>query len=180
MKIKKYFYPVLVFLQLFAITYFVIQSRNKTNEIAYINKEYNRLSEYINSKNEIEGKYIWELGKISKEEFNNYAKNRSNNKPTIFFIYEKEGCSSCYRLNVIKLNEEKVRENVVVIDIGEYKYLRNDFRFAEFIESNNTESKYKQLVLLVDKEGRIILSDNYELQQVELSKKFYEVVQKYF
>lgn len=120
----------------------------------------------------VENKFIWDVGIISKEESQEFLEN-SIHKKHIFFVYDSIGCAKCYNFHKNKLLLEKDQKNLVVLDYGRLEFLKKDFRNKKFLKAKTNNANYKQLILIVNSDGRILYSDFPQYENLEYSEKFY-------
>ncbi|MFA3784231.1 hypothetical protein ABRY23_14320 [Melioribacteraceae bacterium 4301-Me] len=145
-----------------------------------LNYEHEQSEKYLKSKSEIDGKYIWDLGLISKETFYS-RKPKLVNRMNIFILYDSIGCLRCYEFHRSNLLSKIGPENIIVIYNRELKFIKRDFRKARIINLEKREVKYNQLILLVNSSGRIVYSDFPQYQLIKnRSEEFYRIVSRYF
>lgn len=139
-----------------------------------------KLSEqYLYSKFEFEGKYIWETSLLNKSEFDTLIQEKNTLKPVLFFWYDSVGCSKCYELALRNLNTQELVKNLFILYNGHFSFLKQDFRGAKFYDCNGRTNKYNQVVFLVNPDGKILATDFLKYEKLEYNKKFYKIVRRY-
>lgn len=141
-----------------------------------INDQANVFEKYMKLKENIEGKFVWEIGLISENKIKYLDKDYR-----IIFLYDSIGCLQCYNFHQNYLRKYIGLENITVLCNKNFEFIKKDFSKAEILESNGNFSAHKMLVLLINKDGRILYVDFPEFQLIKnRSKEFYRITSRFF
>jgi len=169
---NKMLYSGIVILTILSI--YLLYERNELNYTNnYINSESLSYKNILENKSKIENKKIWETGIFDKTEYDNFIK-LYGKKDRIFFLYDSVGCLKCYNFHKNMLNNKFSEENFVIVDYSKFSFLKKDFYRARFISAKENRSNYSQLLLLVDKTGKILYSDFPQFENLKYSSLFYK------
>jgi len=173
---------ILVVMNIGILTFILIQK----NQLAILKMKFDlvikknqAIDNCLNQKALFEGKYIWVTGIITKKEFFLLRSKVILDTPKLFVWFNKIKCPKCYEYHKNKIQKNVGFNNIIVIFNGKQNILRYDFRGATFIKSYGKNSKFSELILLVNKRGRILNIDFPEYVQYNLSDKFYQKISNY-
>jgi len=170
---KKYGIPITIITSLFLLI-LIFYEKNKlyTNYHELVKKE-RRINKYFNEKSGIEGEYIWDLNLVEKDRI---IKMLDGYKIVIW--YDSIGCPKCYTFHRNRIHQIGMK-NVIVLYNGQYQFMKKDFIKSQFLIAHNKNSKYKQIIMLINKDGIILYSDLLKYQLFGYSNLFYNIVEKY-
>lgn len=177
MKNRNFIFCLLIFSIAFTVLSFLYIK--KRSELLITNKQLKKqssLSSYMNSKFEIEGKYLWDINLINKEEYASFLFKKDEYKIIVWF--DSVGCPKCYNFHVRNIMSKIGLKNILVL-YNQLKYIRKDYFGAAFYYAFRNNCKYKQLILLVNSDGKILYADFPQFKQLELSEKFYNIISSY-
>ncbi|KAF0146852.1 MAG: hypothetical protein FD143_3207 [Ignavibacteria bacterium] len=143
-----------------------------------------RDANYTKDKYLIEGKYIWEITNLNKDEVNYIIKKKSPSRYLLFVIIDSVQCFSCLEFHDERLNEiSKFPTRIIGLSDRYKQFFKTTIDFNAINSSRklfiNKTIEKKFIISIVDEMGRIIYVDFPSPYRYSESRAFYGIVKRY-
>lgn len=169
---------IIIGLLIFNLLIITLYIYNKTKYVKILNKNIilEKSQNYVEEISKIEGKFIWEIGIVSMNQFENLERSGALDKPKIFFFHDSLFCQYCYEFHKNKIQNDLGSKNTIIIYNNFFRNLNKDFKDFLLINNSGYSKNYNNFIGLVDTNGRIIYADLPTYQFYYLSNIFYNKV----
>ena len=176
-------YVFILAIMLILVVYQKYQNNDVKYKLKIINDRSQALMKDITIQSNLEGKNLWDVFSVSKEEINKIVQENNIRANYILFYVDSISCLSCFNFhidNLIKLSDIKI----IIYSPTHLEYVKSYIKNGILYKSLNNFDNYKtiknnMIILLVNINGQIIYSDVADKLNYDKSRKFYRKIKQY-
>lgn len=178
------FFTVISIIFIFSFFYQYFDKNKLIFKLNSLSSNNERLTLYYETKNNAEGRNIWEITNISKDLLHVLENKHKISSDFLMVIIDTVNCYACLEYHIKKLSMIKKYTSPIMVFTNNYDVLFHDV--SKIIITDNHSHNYivnsfpkKFIIAMVNINGKIIYGDFPSPYNIEESSAFYEVLSRY-